>query len=93
MVQERINANNLQMKVMCIDDTKWHKDSKCPAFGEICTVEKSFNCPGSGTPSYSFFEYPIEPPAQYRCFSQSRFVPLSEIDETELVNEREQVYG
>lgn len=36
------------MKVICIDDKHWHSDSKCPAFGEISTVEKSFASPSDG---------------------------------------------
>lgn len=81
------------MKVICIDDSKWHNDSRCPSFSEICTVEKSFLSPSNGSPVYSFFEYPTEPPSIYRCFAQQFFIPLSDIDETELVNEKEETYA
>lgn len=75
---------------MCINDKGWHSGSKCPVFGETCTVEKSFTSPSSGEPVYSFLEYPTEPPYLYRCFYQNRFVPLSDIDECELVNTKEE---
>ena len=75
------------MKVICIDDKHWHSDSKCPAFGEISTVEKSFASPSDGEPVYSFIEYPPENPGKIRCFSQKYFTHLSGLDETELVTE------
>lgn len=75
------------MKVVCIDDKHWHNDTKCPAFGEITTIERSFASPLSGDPVYSFTEYPPEHPRKIRCFSQKYFAPLSDLDETELVNE------
>lgn len=81
------------MKVICIDDRKWHSNSRCPVFGEVCTVEKSFISPVSETPVYSFYEYPTVPPHVLRCFAQKFFIPLSEIDETELVNVKEDVYA
>lgn len=81
------------MRVMCIDDTKWDNKSRCPVFGEICTIEKSFISPFSGNPVYSFVEYPVAPPQIFRCFYQKYFVPLSDIDETELVNEKEQSHA
>lgn len=74
------------MRVICIDDKHWHSDSKCPAFGEIVTVEKSFTCP-QGEPVYSFVEYPNIRPHAFRCFSQKYFAPFSNLDETELVTE------
>lgn len=78
------------MKVVCIDDTKWHNDSMCPSFGEICTVDKSFVSPITGIPVYSFLEYPVEPPSRFRCFHQNLFIHLSDIDECELVNIKEE---
>lgn len=74
-------------KVICIDDKHWHSDTKCPAFGEIVTIESSFASPVSGDPVYTFIEYPPEPPRMFRCFSQKYFAPLSDLDETALVNE------
>lgn len=75
------------MKVLCIDDNHWHGDSKCPEFGDIVTVEKSFTSPSDGEPVYSFLEYPPVKPGTFRCFSQKYFAPLTGIDETTLVNE------
>jgi hypothetical protein len=72
---------------MCINDKHWHNDTRCPAFGEIVTVEKSFKSPISGDPVYSFTEYPPVNPHKIRCFSQKYFAPLSDLDETTLVNE------
>lgn len=74
-------------KVICIDDTKWHNDTRCPAFGDIVTVEKSFASPFDGDPVYSFVEYPLIKPHMFRCFSQKYFAPLTGLDETELVTE------
>jgi hypothetical protein len=75
------------MKVICIDDKHWHSDTKCPAFGEIVTVEKAIPSPITGHPVYAFIEYPPEPPRLFRLFSQKYFAPLSDLDETTLVNE------
>ena len=74
------------MKVICIDDKGFYKDSKCPVFGEICTVKKALTSPISGVPCYTFVEYPPENAAM-RLFHQRRFAPLSDLDETTLVNE------
>jgi hypothetical protein len=77
------------LKVICINDSKWHNASRCPAFGEICTVENAIISPFSNTPVYTLVEYPPIPPSTRRLFSQDYFLPLSDIDETELVNEKE----
>lgn len=81
------------MKVVCIDDTKWHKDSRCPSFMEVCTVSGSCISPYSGKPAYSFLEYPPHVGHAFRYFSQEYFSPISEADETEFVNEKEEVYA
>jgi hypothetical protein len=80
------------MKVVCIDDTKWHKDFSCPSFSEVCTVSESSVSRVSGELVYSFFEYPTPIGHGFRHFSQKYFAPVSDIDETELVNEKEEVY-
>jgi hypothetical protein len=73
-------------RVMCIDDAHWVVPGlPCPKFGEITTVSwegVSF----SGIPAYSFLEYPTPPGYDFRYFSQKYFVELSDIDETELMN-------
>lgn len=81
------------MKVVCIDDTKWHKDSKCPSFMEVCTVSGSGPSPHSGELVYSFYEYPPLTGCAFRNFSQKYFAPVSDIEETELVKEKEEVYA
>jgi hypothetical protein len=74
-------------KVICIDDKGFGKDFACPVFGETCTVERALTSPNSGVPSYTFVEYPPENGSGIRLFHQRRFVPLSDLDETTLVNE------
>jgi hypothetical protein len=69
------------MRVMCINDKKWHKDIPCPKFGEIVTVSDSDNCP-DGTPCYEFMEY-----GKDHWYSKKYFAPLTDLDETELVTE------
>jgi len=75
------------MKVICIDDKGFYKESPCPVFGEICTIQEALISPLSGIPSYSFVEYPPEKGQSYRLFHQRRFAPLSDLDETTLVTE------
>lgn len=80
------------MKVVCIDDTKWHNDTRCPSFMEVCTVSESCISPYSGLPSYSFIEYPPSIGYRFRLFNQKYFAPISESDETELLSKKEEVY-
>lgn len=73
------------MKVMCIDD-KPGQYSRCPfKVGEIVTVKQ---CPAFEN-NYDVIEYPSTPDGQLCSWSKTRFIPLSDIDETELVKERE----
>lgn len=81
------------MKVICIDDTKWYKDFGCPSFMEVCTVSGSYVSPHSGESVYSFFEYPPPVGHDFRHFSQKYFAPISDIDNTETVNKKEEVYA
>lgn len=74
------------MKVMCIEDRFWKKDYPCPKVGEIVTVSKAYYSPYTDNEVYDFHEYPPPPGCAFRCFSQKYFAPLSEIDETKLVN-------
>jgi hypothetical protein len=77
------------MRVVCIDDTKWHNDTRCPSFMEVCTVSGSGISAYSGDPVYSFNEYPIENGHAFRWFSQKYFAPVSDVGENEIVNEKE----
>lgn len=74
------------MKVICIKKGEFVKVSNepDPTFGEIVTVE--FTRIWMGKLVYHFKEY------QY-CggYIASNFIPLSNIDETELVNKKEEV--
>ena len=78
------------MKVMCIFDQWWWEIIRVsgPAYGEICTVledtEKGYLIAG-------YQKNPIVPD-QECYYDQNGFVPLSDIDETEMVKEREVVY-
>lgn len=70
---------------MCIDDNftiiKNH-----PKYGEIVeAIESEFNC------CYILRGYEIDPNGALNRFKKRRFIPLSDIDEAELVKEREVV--
>lgn len=78
------------MKVMCIDDTHWRGTFGGPHCGEVVTViGDRINM--QGIPAYEFLEYPPPPGCLYRIFSKKYFSPLSDIDESELVKEKELV--
>ncbi len=76
------------MKVMCIKKDTWldldnsPSETKDPVFGEICEVIQS--TPLLGTIFYSLLNY--EPK-----YNSIQFVRLSNIDETELAKEREEL--
>ena len=78
------------MKVICIIKGRWWSfygpsDTPDPKFGETCTVIKSYvNC---GIPVYDLLEYK----GKDGGYQQSCFIPCSDIDELELVNEKEEV--
>lgn len=73
------------MNVMCIDAT----DQTTPPFvkeGETYTIHKESVSPGRKLPCYSFIEF--DDGEYYYWFKKSRFIHLSEIDETEMVIEK-----
>lgn len=79
------------MKVMCVTDNfinrKYNKKAiNCPKFGEIVTV-LSLNEKGY----YYLLEYPKDDYGNNAVFNSSKFIPLSNIDEKELIKERELV--
>ena len=81
------------MKVICIDDKK-HSDSKNYAYllkeGETYTVEGevlAYDAFGNETVAYKLTEF-----GWPYAFNKTRFIPLSDIDERELVNEKEDVF-
>lgn len=81
------------MKVMCIKDGSWinartHNPTECkPSYGEICTVTESFR--HEGKLYYSLHEHPLSFDGKIRRFLSTNFIPCSDIDELELVNEKE----
>jgi len=72
------------MKVMCIDD-KFQIIKNHPQYGEIVTAYQSERI----TECYRLLEYMTDKDGLENHFSKKRFIPLSDIDETELVKERE----
>lgn len=75
------------MRVMCIDDN-WNKGEvtppECPKMMEIVTVYCNATS-RLGNKCYVLNEY-----SKRYMWEQENFVPLSEIDETELVNNKEE---
>jgi len=73
------------MKVMCIDDKFVFYDGSEPKYGEIVTASQCqvYN------ECYDLAEYPKDSFGMIQSFKKIRFIPLSDIDETELVKERE----
>ena len=75
---------------MCIIKKKWHskmipESSGGPSFGEIVTAS---DCPiFSGY--YLLAEYPVDNFGNPAAFNKKNFVHLSTIDETELLEQRE----
>jgi hypothetical protein len=82
------------MKVICLTHEDFTggigEDGPKPDIGEICTVigemNVNFDC-------YILAEYPHPNPNWHRGYDKRNFSPLSGIDETELVNEKEEAYG
>lgn len=77
------------MKVMCIKDGQWRgkltgDPAEGPKYGEVVTVVDEVTT--SDKDVYILQEYP-----DARGYAKKRFIPLSDIDETELVSEREAV--
>ena len=70
--------------MMCIKDDWNHKDGSEPIFGEIVTASQSTIYSGA----YSIFEYPLDKNGKSLHFMKEGFIPLSDIDETELIRER-----
>jgi hypothetical protein len=79
------------MKVMCIDDNFTCTEHKIkatvthPKVGEICTIIDRWE---SGSYVLAEYKYYLGYECAWGC---NKFIPLSDIDETELVKERELV--
>jgi hypothetical protein len=76
------------MKVMCIDGTPSKNSNVIDIpFGRIVTVagEAGFN---QGEDHFFILEYPRSKSGKKAAYTKRRFAPLSEIDETELVEQR-----
>lgn len=72
------------MKVMCID-------AELAPFkeGDIVTIKPSNLIHSSGQLQVEVLEYPENIRGKLTVWLRRRFIPLSDIDETELVKERE----
>lgn len=75
------------MKVMCIVKGAWQSDTidadhTGPKYGEICTVI------GTDNDYYLLKEYPCDIAGETQYFRMKHFIPLSEIDELELAEQR-----
>lgn len=84
------------MKVFCINDNGWYFDKKIifwnriiecdgPSYGDINTVTSEYY--KEGKLYYDLLEWP--PKSNDDGFEADCFIPLSEIDETEMVNSKE----
>lgn len=82
------------MKVMCIKNGEWLDDSYgsnfdlYPSFGEIVTASQ---CPVYSD-CFDLKEYPTDG-RRPTSWLKIHFIPLSTIDETELIKEREEVFA
>ena len=74
------------MKVMCIDDNYVIVEGVEPKFGEVVTV--SGQCE-TFKDCWIIAEYPLCIEGRPQSFYKYHFAPLSDIEETELVKERE----
>lgn len=72
------------MKVLCIREEWVNRGEGDPSFGDTCTVIDSYDFMGKLI--YILKEYPH--PGGYEA---AAFVPLSDIDESELILERQEV--
>ncbi len=77
------------MKVMCISDTFFSsmtgkKAKNHPLIGEVVTVLDVIE-----SKMYVLSEYPKNDNGKLCAWVMSKFIPLSDIDETELIKERE----
>jgi len=75
------------MKVMCISENFLFFDGFEPKVGEILTAHQ---CPVYEA-DFDIIEYPFDSKGNPQSFRKNNFAPLSDIDEMELVNERELV--
>lgn len=76
------------MKVMFIDDTNVPCVAIVPKIGEIVTIDgNSYFYPNN----YYIKEYFFDKKGNPQSFKKRRFIPLSDIDEKELIKERELV--
>ena len=76
------------MKVMCINDDFLEKDGNEPKVGEIVTVVGICQ---KYKGNYFLLEYPRCKQGIRISFRPNRFAPISDIDEKELIKERELV--
>lgn len=74
------------MKVMCIKDVEWTKNGNWklanPVYGDICTVVKEFYFDGKKV--YLLQEFPYD-----GGYFAHRFIPLSDVDEMEMIREKQ----
>ena len=83
------------MKVMCIKEGNWKdldrglNNSFAPKYGEFCTVIDNFSCRHGAL--YVLKEYHTDSDLNVHYFLAKFFIVCSDIDELELVNEKESV--
>lgn len=78
------------MKVLCIKNGVWSvngfKDPYGPKFGEIVTATQ---CPVYKN-NYDILEYPLDTDGTPTSYAKKSFIPISNIDETEMIKQREE---
>jgi len=80
------------MKVICIAKSKWScknnpNDNTGPSFGEIVTASND----ETNDNYYNLNEYPLDKAGNIASYNKHFFIPLSTIDEPELLEQRKQL--
>jgi hypothetical protein len=68
------------MKVMCIDTNSSFHDGTEPKYLEVVTASQCDTYPDN----YDLLEYPKDKAGNTQSFQKKRFIPLSDIDETQM---------
>lgn len=81
-------------KAICVKQGDWRflikgtiENSNSPTYGETVTVSQ---CPVFKD-AYDLAEYPLDSDGNRQSFAKKWFIPTSEIDETELAKQREEL--
>jgi hypothetical protein len=73
------------MRVICVNDKVVNPFCNYPKFGEVVNVSQC----DVRDDHYDVQEYPLDINGNPQSIAKYRFIPLSDIDETELIKERE----